>query len=181
MFFTWQYKSCNGVSIHMRHRCSEWRHCVVVCRLDADAASYWFVATHRPRVAGRRGRVFVGVFVCLSASISPGLNVRSSPNFMCMLGLPIRQSSPGDVAICYVLSILRMTSYVHRPNWGMSIVLQSAVIEWRNSSSSCASWHPYCVVLVASCPIKTVGTETRRVHRAGGVSGAQPAMHQCLV
>jgi len=119
--------------------------------------------------------------VCLSVRkyISPGLNVRSSPNFMCML--PIRQSSPGDVAICYVLSILRMTSYVHRPNWGMSIVLQSAVIEWRNSSSSCASWHPYCVVLVASCPIKTVGTETRRVHRAGGVSGAQPAMHQCLV
>jgi len=57
-------------------------------------------------------RVCLCSSVCLSTSISPELHVRSSPNFWACY-LCLWQSLSGDVAICYVLPVLWMTSCLY--------------------------------------------------------------------
>ena len=44
--------------------------------------------------------------VCLSASISPELRVRSSPNALRMLPVYVARPASGGVAICYVVPVL---------------------------------------------------------------------------
>jgi len=51
--------------------------------------------------------------VCLSASISPKLHVRSSPIFVMHVTMSFVGSSSDGIAIRYVLPVLRMTSYLH--------------------------------------------------------------------
>jgi len=51
--------------------------------------------------------------VCLFASISLELHVRSSPNFLCMLPVAVARSCSGAFTIRYVLPVLWMTSYLH--------------------------------------------------------------------
>jgi len=53
------------------------------------------------------------MFVCLSASISPILYVRSSPNVLPVLLIAVTRSSSGSTAISCVLPVLWMTSYLH--------------------------------------------------------------------
>ena len=48
--------------------------------------------------------------VCLSAIISPELQTRSSPSFLCMLPMTVVRSSSSGVAICQLPPVLRMTS-----------------------------------------------------------------------
>ena len=48
--------------------------------------------------------------VCLSASISLEPLDRPSRNFVRRFPMPVAQSSSGDVVICYVFPVLRMTS-----------------------------------------------------------------------
>ena len=50
--------------------------------------------------------------VCLSASMSLELQVRSSPKFLCMLPVAVDRSSSGDVAMLF-FSGEGMTSYLH--------------------------------------------------------------------
>ena len=57
----------------------------------------------RPRIPRGECHIFPDISPsCMSASISPELHVRSLPNFA--------RSSPGNVAMCYVLPVLGMTS-----------------------------------------------------------------------
>ena len=56
--------------------------------------------------------VFFCLCVCLSASISPELHVRFSPNFLCMLPLAVSVCFSADVVICYVFPVSWMTSYL---------------------------------------------------------------------
>ena len=71
----------------------------------------------KPRVITPPGRqssvVSVSVCLCLSASISPELNVRSSPVFLHKLPIAVTRSFFGGVAICYVLPVFWLTSDLH--------------------------------------------------------------------
>ena len=53
----------------------------------------------------------VRLSVCLR-SLSSEIHIRSSPNFMCALTMAVIRSSSGGVVICYVLPVLRMTSFL---------------------------------------------------------------------
>ena len=55
----------------------------------------------------------VCLFVCLSASISPELHVRSLQDFFCMLPISVARSSSGGIALRYVMPVLWMTSYLY--------------------------------------------------------------------
>ena len=55
-------------------------------------------------------RVCLCMCVCLSAIISSELQVRSSPNLLCMLPMTVAWSSSSGKVICYVLPVLWMTS-----------------------------------------------------------------------
>ena len=51
--------------------------------------------------------------VCLSASVARKLCGQISPNFLCMLPVPMARSFSDGIAIRYVLPVLRMTSCFH--------------------------------------------------------------------
>jgi len=57
--------------------------------------------------------LFVCLFLCLSASVSLQLHVRSSPNCSCLSPIAVTRSSFGGVAIYYVLPVLWMTLCLH--------------------------------------------------------------------
>ena len=61
--------------------------------------------------------LFVCVSVCLPACLSSRITWKlcghTSPNFLCMLPVPVAWSSSDGVAVCYILPILRMTSCFH--------------------------------------------------------------------
>jgi len=52
--------------------------------------------------------------VCLVCvcRISSELQIQSSPHFVCILPMAVAWSSSGGLVICYVLPVLRMTSYL---------------------------------------------------------------------
>jgi len=71
-------------------------------------------------------RVCLCLCVCLPRSC---LRVWSSPNFLCMLPMAVAQSCFGGLVICYIFSVLWMTSYLHiiwgcstsPPGWGREV------------------------------------------------------------
>ena len=69
--------------------------------------SRWSAARRRAR-AGRTGAIGERLCLCVSASISPEIHAR--PIFAKFLS--VARSSCGSVAICYVLPVLWMTSYL---------------------------------------------------------------------
>jgi len=69
-------------------------------------------------------RVWPSVCLCLSASISLELNVRSSPNFCACYLWPMAQSSSGGVVIRYVLPVLWMASCLYIMPVGHAIVTE---------------------------------------------------------
>jgi len=81
--------------------------------------SPWFlksgIFTDRLVVRILQSAWWVRAFVCLFASVSPKLHVRSRPTpiFWFMLPMAVARYSSGSVAIRYVLPVLRMTSFLH--------------------------------------------------------------------
>jgi len=94
--------------------------------------------------------VSVCLCVCLSASISFEMHVQSSSNFSMHLTMAVARFSSCDVAIRYVLPVLRMTSY-----GGMPIPLQQLTLLRHRAHANAPA---------ASYWLTTEGAETRRVH-----------------
>ena len=63
---------------------------LVVCKLRLGSGTYMYVC----------------VFVCLPASISPEPHARSSPQYLHVLPMAVARSSLVGVVICYVLPVL---------------------------------------------------------------------------
>ena len=57
--------------------------------------------------------LWVCLSVCLSASMSPKLRVRSSPNFLCLLPVAVAQPSAGDIEIRYAPPVNRFCEWRH--------------------------------------------------------------------
>ena len=110
--------------------------------------------------------VSVCLCVCLSASISFEMHVQSSSNFSMHLTMAVARFSSCDVAIRYVLPVLRMTSY-----GGMPIPLQQVTLLRHRAHANAPA---------ASYWLTTEGAETRQSIMKG-LPGAEPAMHHCLV
>jgi len=116
------------------------RHCTEVVQWSFILASQILQSSHcsrkralnvtcftLPSVGGAkycddRVCLFVSLCVCLPTSIYPELHIRSSPNFLCMLLMPIARSFSGGIAILYALPVLYMTTVPEQP---ASLMVQS--------------------------------------------------------
>jgi len=116
--------------------------------------------------------LLVSVSLCLSASISPELHVKSSRNFRACYHLrpwfapPLAALSHG---LRCVLPVLWMTSYLH------------VMGHMKTCGYRCSEWR-HCVVVsrMTPCWVVFAVSCSRRVHHARG-AGAEPAMHRCIV
>jgi len=72
----------------------------------------FFISDRGAEYCDKRVCLSVCLSVCLCLCVCPRSQVRSSPNFLCMLPVAVTQSSSGGVMIRYVLPVLWMTSYL---------------------------------------------------------------------
>jgi len=70
----------------------------------------------------------VSVYVYLYAGTSSELHGLSSPNFFCLLPVPVAQSSSGGVVILCIFPVLWMTSYLYISS-GCSTLPQSEAVK----------------------------------------------------
>ena len=88
------------------------------CCLKWSVDGWWRKSTtdgapiNRQRISSLRRGIVMRLSVCLSASIPQEQHVETSPNFLCMLLPAVARSSSVGVAICYVLPVLWMTSFL---------------------------------------------------------------------
>jgi len=154
-------------------------HCVSA--LPAAATDNNSVSSVKPsrlplplRAPGRARSIAMSMFVCLSVCLSlcvclfacmtRKLNVRFTPNFLCMLPMPVARSSSDGIAIRYVLPVLWMALCVRSigpivqilarryisikfAGWQHHLDVSQTTSVW-SRSSECGTWGKVCCLLL---------------------------------